>query len=85
MQKKGEWKVLIMDRLSTRIISACCKMHTIMGEGITRILTKKLFLLKKTFFFIVVEDIMKQREAIPALEAIYLIQPIREVAKKKLQ
>ena len=34
-QKDRSWKVLIMDRLATRIISASCKMHDIMSEGIT--------------------------------------------------
>ena len=37
-KERSDWKVLVMDRLATRIISASCKMHDIMSEGITSII-----------------------------------------------
>ncbi|XP_031568867.1 syntaxin-binding protein 1-like isoform X2 [Actinia tenebrosa] len=35
LHNPGEWRALILDKLSTRMISACIKMHDIIDSGIT--------------------------------------------------
>eukprot|EP00475_Leptophrys_vorax_P027310 TRINITY_DN3892_c0_g1_i1.p1 TRINITY_DN3892_c0_g1~~TRINITY_DN3892_c0_g1_i1.p1 ORF type:complete len:678 (+),score=65.01 TRINITY_DN3892_c0_g1_i1:64-2097(+) len=57
----GEWKVLITDAFTLRVISASCKMPQVTEEGIS-----------------LIEDINKRRQPLPAMEAVYFIQPTTE-------
>ncbi|XP_012851498.1 PREDICTED: SNARE-interacting protein KEULE-like [Erythranthe guttata] len=58
---KSSWKVLIMDKVTVKIMSYACKMADITDEGVS-----------------LVEDIHKRRQPLPAMDAIYFIQPTKE-------
>ncbi|KAG6548880.1 hypothetical protein Mapa_009643 [Marchantia paleacea] len=61
----ANWKVLIMDEVTVKIMSNACKMADITEEGIS-----------------LVEDLNKRRQPLPALEAVYFIQPTRDSVQK---
>ncbi|WJX60408.1 hypothetical protein P8452_45619 [Trifolium repens] len=54
-------KVLIMDKLTLKIMSHSCRMADITDEGVS-----------------LVEDIYRQRQPLPTMDAIYFLQPTRE-------
>lgn len=72
-----EWRVLVVDKLSMRMVSACTKMHDLSAEGIT----SEQIILYKDYFNThcrshkVVEDINKKREPLNTMEGVYLITP----------
>lgn len=77
-----EWRVLVVDKLGMRMVSACTKMHEISAEGITCKSVFSFFSQVSRFTiplltnnFSVVEDIHKKREPLPTMDAIYLITP----------
>lgn len=78
---KVEWRVLVVDKLAMRMVSACTKMHDLSAEGIT---CKYFCEFRMRWFFInkrqilVVEDINKKREPLTTMEGIYLMTPTEE-------
>ena len=81
---KMEWRVLIVDNQSMRMVSACTKMHELSAEGITSKVKKHWYRSSKYMMFYdisVVETIEKRREPLPAMEAIYLITPSESSVK----
>lgn len=96
--KGVEWRILVVDKLAMRMVSACCKMHDISAEGITCehfvleficISTDAPYWLRiwiMLFFPItVVEDINKKREPLSTMEAVYLITPSEESVRSLMR
>ena len=81
--KEVEWRVLIVDQLAMRMVSACCKMHEISAEGITSefsliiavFINFHFELLFLIYLITVVEDLGKRREPLSSLDAVYLVTP----------
>lgn len=78
-----EWRVLVVDKLSMRMVSACTKMHDLSAEGITSesyfsMTTYRKLIETFCFTYIVVEDINKKREPLQTMEGVYLITPSEE-------
>ncbi|CDS07042.1 hypothetical protein LRAMOSA09565 [Lichtheimia ramosa] len=68
VQPPGKWKIVIVDSKSTRILNAACKMYDILEENRPYVI----------IFFSVVENIERQRQPYPTLDAVYFLTPCRE-------
>ncbi|THG21409.1 hypothetical protein TEA_008505 [Camellia sinensis var. sinensis] len=83
---KSTWKVLIMDKVTVKVMSCSCKMADITDEGVslnpTTVQNKFLDLTIATHgvfaFPAVVEDLFRRRQPLPSMDAIYFIQPSKE-------
>lgn len=89
-----EWRILVVDKLAMRMVSACCKMHDISAEGITckyprvSAFLTSFFMhdeLIDIFLSVVVEDINKKREPLSTMEAVYLITPSEESVRSLMR
>uniref|UniRef100_A0A4X2L6V2 Syntaxin binding protein 3 n=1 Tax=Vombatus ursinus TaxID=29139 RepID=A0A4X2L6V2_VOMUR len=34
-KKEGEWKIMVLDEFTTKLLASCCKMTDLLAEGIT--------------------------------------------------
>ncbi|KAH6817814.1 secretory 1A [Perilla frutescens var. frutescens] len=66
---RSSWKVLIMDKVTVKVMSHSCKMADITDQDVS---------FSPDFVYCVVEDLFKRREPMPSMDVIYFIQPSRE-------
>eukprot|EP00271_Cylindrocystis_brebissonii_P009729 TRINITY_DN2487_c1_g3_i1.p1 TRINITY_DN2487_c1_g3~~TRINITY_DN2487_c1_g3_i1.p1 ORF type:complete len:651 (+),score=183.48 TRINITY_DN2487_c1_g3_i1:829-2781(+) len=64
----SDWKVLIMDDYTIKVMSTTCKMADITDEGIS-----------------LVESLSKYREPLPAMDAVYFVQPSKASVKRLVE
>ena len=82
-------QVLVLDHMSTRIMSACCKMQDVMTKGVTRKLyTPHSYVCAhhthththaRTRTHTVVESLDKSRQPLAHMEAVYIMVPSENV------
>ncbi|RXH93520.1 hypothetical protein DVH24_014096 [Malus domestica] len=92
-ENSKSWKVLIMDKVTVKVMSHSCKMADITDQEISpkTSLVKdthavlpyafycSLGLTRNRFSFIaVVEDLFRRREPLPSMDVVYFIQPTKE-------
>ncbi|EPS63425.1 hypothetical protein M569_11359, partial [Genlisea aurea] len=58
---RSSWKVLIMDKVTLKVMSHSCKMADITDQGVS-----------------LVEQLLRSKEPMPSMDAIYFIQPLKE-------
>ncbi|KAE9463069.1 hypothetical protein C3L33_05023, partial [Rhododendron williamsianum] len=79
---RSSWKVLIMDKVTVKVMSCSCKMADITDEGVSfgsfSYPGLKNCNLWNFTFPAVVEDLFRRRQPLPSMDAIYFIQPSKE-------
>ncbi|KAI8886747.1 Sec1-like protein [Backusella circina FSU 941] len=66
VQPTGRWKLVIVDSLSSKILTSVCKMYDVLEESVS----------------LLVENIEKPRQAYPTYEAVYILTPCIDSCKR---